>query len=288
MRKYILSTDSTADLPDSYIEEKHLDVHPICYAFGDDVYGDDKIMPVTEFYNRLRNGELPTTMAANPAQIEKHYRKWAEQGYDILHLAFSSGLSSTYNNCCIAADEVMEDYPDCKIIVIDTLCASMGEGLLVYYAVKAMESGKSMDEVAEYTQALIPHLCHHFTVDDLFHLYRGGRVSKTAAFVGSLAGVKPLLHVDNEGHLNAIAKVRGRKKSLNALVDKMQSTIGDHLSENDLVFISHSDCLEDAQYVANLVMDKFNLPAMINYIGPTIGTHTGVGTVTLFFIGETR
>ena len=189
----------------------------------------------------------------------------------------------------LAAEELKEEYPDRKILVVDSLCASLGEGLFVYKAVQMKEAGASVDEVAAWLEEHKQNFCHVFTVDDLFHLYRGGRVSKAAAIVGTMINLKPLLHVDDEGHLIPLSKVRGRKKSLATLVSMMEERIGSWKDKNDIIFISHGDCEEDAQYVAKLVREKFGYESfLINTIGATIGTHSGPGTVALFFMGEYR
>ncbi len=288
MRKFIISTDTTADLPKNFIEENDIDVHTLYYSLNGTIYGPENSLSEKEFYNRMRQGEMPTTMACNPAEAANIFKKRAAAGYDILHIAFSSALSSSYNNFCIAAQEAMEEYPDCKIIVIDSLSASMGEGLVVYRAYQLKNEGKSMDEIAAYIQAHLQNFVQFFTVDDLNHLYRGGRVSKTTAVIGTLAGIKPILHVSEEGKLIAVGKVRGRKKSLNALVDKIDLYMKDFHSETDVVFLGHGDCFEDAQYVADKVHEKCGLKVWINTICPTIGAHSGPGTVALFFMGEKR
>ena len=231
---------------------------------------------------------MPTTMACNPEEAANIFKKRASEGYDILHIAFSSALSSSYNNFCIAASEAMEEYPECKIIVIDSLSASMGEGLVVYRAMQLKNMGKTIDETADYISNHLQNFVQFFTVDDLNHLYRGGRVSKTTAVIGTLAGIKPILHVSEEGRLIPVGKVRGRKKSLNALVDKIDTYMGSYKNETDVVFLGHGDCPEDAQYVADKVKEKCGLDVWINTICPTIGTHSGPGTVALFFMGEKR
>ncbi len=183
----------------------------------------------------------------------------------------------------------MEEHPGCRIRIIDSRCASMGEGLLVHKAVQLQKEGKTLDEVADWLEENIPHLVHIFTVDDLNHLYRGGRVSRTAAVIGTVVGIKPVLHVDDDGHLIPLSKVRGRKKSLNALVDYMEEKMGKYREENDIIFISHGDALEDAQFVRDKVKERFGIESfLINHIGPTIGAHSGPGTVALFFMGESR
>lgn len=288
MKPYIISTDCMADLPASFIQEHHLSVHPLYYLMGEQTYNAlEDALPEAEFYNRMRNGEMPTTMASNPEYIEKSFRQNLADGYDILHISFSSGLSSSYNNTAVTAKEIQEQSPDAKIIVIDSLCASLGQGLLVYYACKKKEEGASIEETAAYIEALKLHVCHQFTVDDLFHLHRGGRVSKASAILGTIANIKPVLHVDNEGHLINISKIRGRKRSLMTLVDNMEKTVGDY--KNPIVFISHGDCLEDAEFVKQQIEERFGIHEfLINYVGCTIGAHSGPGTVALFFLGETR
>lgn len=288
MRQFIISTDTTADLPDNYVRNNNIDVHTLYYSIGNTIYGPDNSLPVKEFYDRMRNGEMPTTMACNPEEAASIFKKRASEGYDILHIAFSSALSSSYNNFCIAASEAMEEYPECKIIVIDSLSASMGEGLVVYRAMQLKNMGKTIDETADYISNHLQNFVQFFTVDDLNHLYRGGRVSKTTAVIGTLAGIKPILHVNEEGRLIPVGKVRGRKKSLNALVDKIDTYMGSYKNETDVVFLGHGDCPEDAQYVADKVKEKCGLDVWINTICPTIGAHSGPGTVALFFMGEKR
>lgn len=234
---------------------------------------------------------MPTTSQINPAEAKEYFESYLEKDKEILYLAFSSGLSGTCGNIRMAADEIMEEHSDVKIIVVDSLGASMGEGLFVHKAVKMRDAGKSIEETAEWLEKHVLNFTHVFTVDDLFHLYRGGRVSKTAAVLGTMISIKPKLHVDNEGHLILIGKVRGRKKSLSALVDYMEEKMGSWTEENrdDYVFISHGDALEDAEYVRDLIKERFGFRNfMINHIGPTIGAHSGPGTIALFFMGESR
>ncbi len=290
MRKYLITTDTTADLPADYIEKHHIGLLSLSYTIEGETYDLDHPLPVEEFYGMMKNGSLPTTSQVTPqAAADVFERIIKEEDADILHIAFSSGLSGTYNSTHLAAMELSEKYPDRKIIVIDSLAASLGEGLLVHKAVMLKEEGKSMEEVADWIENHKLNLVHNFTVDDLFHLYRGGRVSKTAAFVGSMINLKPVLHVDNEGHLIALSKVRGRKKSLIALVDNMEKQIGSWRDQNDIVFISHGNCADDAQYVADLVKERFGIDSfIINFVGPTIGAHTGQGVVALFYLGDVR
>lgn len=285
--KYIISTDSTADLPVSYVKEHGIAIQFLSYAFGDTVYGLDDQLDPHDFYERMRSGEMPTTNACIPDEVQRSFETYLKEGYDILHIGFSSGLSASYNNARIAANELAEQYPDRKIILVDSLCASLGQGLLVHYAVTMKESGKSLEEVASWLEENKLHLCHQFTVDDLFHLHRGGRVSKATAIIGTLINVKPVLHVDNEGHLTSVCNVRGRKKALLKLIEHM----GEQMEgfQNDIIFISHGDCLEDAQFVADQIKVRYGIENfLIDYVSPTIGAHSGPGTVALFHLGNTR
>lgn len=285
-------TDSTADLPREYLQEHNIGCIPISYILDGVTYGREKELDWKEFYAMMRNeGKMPTTSQINPAEAREYYEEYIQTDKEILHLAFSSGLSGTCSNIRMAAQEIMEEHPDVKIVVVDSLCASMGEGLFVHKAVRMRDTGKSLEETAQWLNANVQNFVHVFTVDDLFHLYRGGRVSKTAAVIGTLAGIKPKLHVDSEGHLIVIGKIRGRKKSLNALVDYMEEKMGSWKQENleDYVFISHGDALEDAEYVRDQIKERFGIRNfLISHIGPTIGAHSGPGTIALFFMGESR
>ena len=289
---YKIITDSTTDLPLEYLKGHDVGCIPISYILDGVIYGKDKELDWKEFYAMMRNeGKMPTTSQINPADAREYLEEYAGTYQEILYLAFSSGLSGTCNNIRMAADEIMEERPDMKIIVVDSLGASMGEGLFVHKAVRMRDEGKSMEETAKWLEEHKQNFVHIFTVDDLFHLYRGGRVSKTAAVLGTLVSIKPKLHVDHEGHLILIGKVRGRKKSLSALVDYMEEKMGSWAEENreDCVFISHGDALEDAEYVRDLIKERFGFRNfLISHIGPTIGAHSGPGTIALFFMGESR
>ena len=261
MKDFIITTDTTTDLPASYVNEHHLGMMSLPYTIENQTYTWEHSLPEKEFYAMMRNGSLPTTSQANPEEAENLFENIIKtQDVDILHIAFSSGLSGTYNSCRLAAMNLAEK-----------------------------EEGKSIDEIAAWLEENKLHVVHNFTVDDLFHLYRGGRVSKTAAVVGSMINLKPILHVDNEGHLIPLSKVRGRKKSLIALVDSMEKQIGAWRDKNDIVFISHGDSLEDAQFVAELIKKRLGIENfLINHIGPTIGAHSGPGTIALFYMGDYR
>lgn len=290
MKNFIITTDTTSDLPADYVRKHQLGMMSLTYTINDSTYTWENPLPVNEFYDYMRAGSLPTTSQVNPEEAKALFESiLTAQDTDILHIAFSSGLSGSYNSARIAAAELMEIYPNRRILVVDSLCASLGEGLLVHKAVTLREQGSSIEETAAWLEENKLHLAHMFTVDDLYHLYRGGRVSKTAAVVGSMINIKPILHVDNEGHLVPLSKVRGRKKSLIALVDAMEKQIGSWSDKNDLIFISHGDCIVDAQFVADLVQKRFGYNSfLINHVGPTIGAHTGPGVVALFFMGDCR
>lgn len=290
MKNFIITTDTTSDLPVEYIQEHHIGMLSLTYTLEGNTYNWDNPMPVKDFYDCMRNGSLPTTSQVNPEEAKLLFERIIkEQDADILHIAFSSGLSGSYNSSRIAAEELAEEYPNHRIIVIDSLCASLGEGLLVHKAVTLKDQGKSLEETAAWLEENKLHLVHNFTVNDLFHLYRGGRVSKTAAFVGTMINLKPILHVDNEGHLIPLSKVRGRKKSMLALVDAMEKQVGSWKDKNDVIFISHGDCEDEAQYLADLIKERLGYESyLIHYVGPTIGAHTGPGVIALFYMGDFR
>ncbi len=289
MKKYLITTDTTCDLPKEYLNEHNIGMLPLYYSINETVYGEENQLSPRDFYNMMRNGAMPTTMAVNPDLARKFFTELLADGYDILHLAFSSALSGSCSVAATVARELSDEYPESKLVVIDSLCASLGEGLLVHKAVQMKENGKSIDEAVGWLENNKLNLCHMFTVDDLFHLHRGGRVSKAAAIIGTLINVKPVLHVDNEGRLIPLNNVRGRKKALISLVDQMESRIKEYSYQNDIIFISHGDCLEDAEYVAGLVKERFGIQdSLIHYVSPTIGAHSGPGTVALFFMGKER
>ena len=291
MSDYIIVTDNMCDLPDDYCEKHSLKRLFLSYLMNGVTYDGDNRQDEKEFYAMVRKGALPVSSQISPEPAKQHLLSWIkEEGIgNILFIAFSSGLSGTYNSICTAAREIMEEDPEVKIIVIDSLCASLGQGLLVHKALQLKENGASMDEVAEWVENNKLNLVHNFTVDDLFHLHRGGRVSRATAIVGSLINIKPMLHVDNEGHLINIGKVRGRRKSIIGLADAMEKQMGSRRGDNDIVFISHGDCLEDAQLLADNIKERFGIKEfLINYVGPTIGTHSGPGTLALFYLGDYR
>lgn len=287
MREFVITVNSTVDLPKEWLEERHVPVMPLKYTIDGETYPDMDGLSAKEFFQKLREGHMSVTSQINPDEAREMLEPIVKEGKDILHLAFSSGLSGTYNSMRIAAEELSEEYPDAKIVVIDTLCACMGEGLLLHKALQLKEQGKTLDEIAAWIEENKLHICHNVTVDDLNHLHRGGRISKTAAVLGTLVQVKPIIHVDNDGKLQVIGKERGRRKSLNKIVDmSVEQAKG---WENDLVMITHGDCLEDAQYVEKRVKEKMGVEnVLINNIGTVIGSHTGPGVVAVFCMGNKR
>ena len=290
MSEFVLMTDSSADLSQEMVQELGVTVLPLSFTIQGKTYRnypDNREMDLPLFYDMLRAGELATTSAVNVAEYTQAVEPILQEGKDVLILAFSSGLSSTYQASVLAAGELREKYPDRKIYTVDTLCASLGQGLLVYLAAQEQRKGKSIEEVRDWTEETKLHLCHQFTVDDLHFLKRGGRISATTAVVGSMLQIKPVLHVDNEGHLINIGKARGRQASLKALVDKMEKTVTEEGRKT--VFISHGDCRKDAVTVADMVRERFGTQDIrINFVGPVIGAHSGPGTLALFYLGTER
>ena len=290
MSSFVILTDSSADLSASMVQQLDVQVLPLSFVLDGHTYHDhpdNRDMDPRLFYERLRSGDMATTSAVNVAQYTEALEPLLQAGQDVLILAFSSGLSTTYNSSLIAVKELQAKYPDRKLFTVDTLCASLGQGLLVWYAAQARATGGSIEEVRDWIEEHKLNLCHQFTVDDLYFLKRGGRISSATALVGSMLHIKPVLHVDNEGHLINTGKVRGRQAALKALVDRMEHTAID--SGSLTVFISHGDCLEDAQTVADMVKKRFGVQEVyINYVGPVIGAHSGPGTLALFYMGTER
>lgn len=290
-RPFVITTDNTCDYPQEAYEQqglgKPLNLH---YIIGDVTYdGVHRDLTITEFYDQVRQGKMPITQQVNPQQALDRFTPCLEDGYDILHLAFSSGLSGTYNSIFMAGEELREKYPEAKILVLDTLCASMGQGLLVYKALRMKEAGKTLDEIAQWVEENKLRLFHDVVADDLFHLQRGGRISKASAIMGSALGIKPRIYLNNEGKLIPYGKVRGKKAALIQMADHLAQNIKGYELENDIVFICHSDCLEDAQQLQELVRERTGIQNyQISYIGPVIGAHTGVGTVALFYMAKDR
>lgn len=289
MGNYVITTDNNADLPEEYYREHGVGCTYLSYAMDGENYTHDNFLPVEEFYDRMRKGSLPTTAQVNPGSARELMEPYLKEGKDILHIAFSSGLSGSYNSARIAAGELQQEYPQRTIVVVDSLSASLGQGLLVYLAQQKKEAGADLKTVAGWVENNKKHIVHMFTVDDLNHLYRGGRVSRTTAIVGGMLNIKPVLHVDDEGKLVAVGKVRGRKKALLELVKYMDEKIGSFREGCDTIFISHGDCGDEARFVADKVKEKYQIKTVvINHVGATIGAHSGPGTVALFFLGDVR
>lgn len=287
MSEYVITVNSTVDLPKEWLQERNVPVIPLKYMMDGVSYVDMDGLSAKEFFQKLREGKMATTSQVNPEEAREAFEPFLKEGKDILHLGFSSGLSGTCNSMRIAAEELQEEYPDRKVIVIDTLCACLGEGLLLYYALKRKKEGMNIDQLAEWIEANKLHVCHDVTIDDLHHLQRGGRISKTVAVVGSIVQIKPIIHMDDNGCLQVIGKERGRKKSLQKIVNMASDQSKGW--ENDLVMITHGDCEEDANYVADLVREKMGIQnILVNNIGTVIGSHTGPGVVAVFCMGEKR
>ena len=292
MSEYMIMTDSTVDLPKEYLtEELGVPYIPLTYLIDGQSYEDMIGLTGEEFFAKVRAGSMPTTSQINPEQAREALEPYLKEGKDILYIAFSSGLSGTYNSIRMAAEELQDEYPEQKLIIIDSLCACMGEGLLVYKAVQLKRAGKSLEEVAAWVEENKLHIMHNVTIDDLFHLHRGGRVSKAAGFFGGMLGTCPLLNVDYEGHLTAREKVRTKKKVIQRIVQKMEENAEGGLAYSGKCYICQSECMDDAKAVAMLVESRFpNLNGKVEIypIGATIGSHTGPGTVALFFWGKER
>lgn len=284
---YQILTDSCCDFPPQRYQELGLISLPLSITFRGETYPDRNDDSLRDMYAGLRAGEAASTAAANPQQWEEALEPVLASGEDALILAFSSGLSTTYQSACIAADEMKERFPERKILVVDSLCASLGQGLLAYYAARKRDEGLGLEELKAWLEDNKLHLCHWFTVNDLMYLKRGGRINAATAIMGTMLSIKPILHVDNEGHLVSVGKARGRKASIAALADKA-AELGKGY-DNSLMFISHGDCREDAQALAELVKERCGAKEVyINYVGAVIGSHSGPGTLALFFLGQHR
>lgn len=288
MSEYVIFTDSACD-----ISEEKLKSWQVAYcALSFTITGEDKEysnydLAPHDFYDKMRGGAVAKTSAINTESFLSYFEPILKEGKDLLYLGFSSGLSATFNCARMAAQELGEKYPERKIITIDTLCASAGQGLLVYLAVLEKEKGASIEQVAEYVQGLIPNMCHWFTVDDLVYLKRGGRVSPTVALVGSVLGIKPILHMNDEGHLISRGKVRGRRAAIAALADKYGELAKKNAPRK--VFLCQADCMDDAKLLVKMLGEKYKVDVdYIADIGPVIGAHSGPGTLAVFFIGENR
>ncbi len=289
MREFIISTESNCDLSEDYIKENNICVIPHYYTVDEEVFGDGKELTCKEFYDEMRNLKKVGTMASNPAVIEENFSAYAKEGKDILHISFSSALSGGCGNVQMVSTQIMEEFSDTKIIVVDTLAASLGEGLLIMKAVQMKKEGKTLTETAKAVEELVPHICTLFTVDDLNYLYRGGRLSKTSAVVGTLVNLKPILRVNEEGRLVALSKTRGRNKSLQTMANLMDEYLGEFRDKQFTIGLIHGDCEEDALYLQKIIEEKYGYNNfLIRPIGPSIGAHSGPGTVGLIFLGDHR
>ncbi|MGN1267651.1 MAG: DegV family protein [Dorea sp.] len=289
MNDYIISVNSTIDIPRALVEEKGIPVLPLKYTIDGETYVDREGLSPKEFFGKLREGKMAVTSQVNPDEAREKLEPFLKAGKDVLHLAFSSGLSGTYNSVRLAAEELLEEYPDRKIMVLDTKCACMGEGILLHYVLKQKEEGASLEEAYAYADELKEHVGHYVTVDDLNHLYKGGRLSKTSAVLGSMIKIKPIIVVNEEGKLEVVAKERGRKKSINKIVDMAVEHTGDFKQE--IVMITHGDCLEEAEYLASVVKEKIGVTdeqIVVNNIGTVIGGHTGPGVLAVFCLADKK
>ena len=290
MGAYTIMTDSCCDLTAQMAKELELEVLPLSLQMGGTTYRnwlDGRDIAFSEFYSRIRSGETATTSAVSVGDFEEKMREILAAGKDILYIGFSSALSTTYQSAAIAAEELRGEFPQATIRVVDSLCASQGQGLLVYLCAQQKKAGKSLEEVYTFAEETKLHVCHWFTVDDLNHLKRGGRINAATALFGTMLSIKPVMHVDDAGCLTPVSKARGRKASLLALVDRMAESAVDPAGQT--IFISHGDCEADAEFVADEVRRRFGVQDIyINYVGPVIGNHSGPGTLALFFLGSRR
>ena len=284
---YQIITDNCCDLSQAMYDQLGVSVHNLSILYKGSVYRDFDEAFLKDIYENMRAGESVSTSALNPSDWASAIEPVLQEGKDALVLVFSSGLSTTYQSAVIAAEDLAEKYPQQKIRVVDSLCASMGQGLLLWYACQKRDAGMELDELADWCEENRLKVCHWFTVDDLMFLKRGGRIGAATAILGTMLQIKPVLHVDDAGHLVSVSKARGRKAAIDALAKKFAET--QLPGENDTIFISHSDCQEDAQYLADTLKEKYGVKgAVIHYIGGVIGSHAGPNTLALFFLGSQR
>ena len=282
---YQIITDSCCDFTEEQYKEHNVSCAPLTLLYNGESHSNfSDPAAVKAFYDEVRGGVMATTAAANPGDWAELMQPILEKGEDVLVLAFSSGLSTTYQSAVIAAKELREEFPERKIHVIDTLCAALGQGLLVHLACEKRDAGMGIDEVAAWVEENKLNVCHWVTVDDLSHLKRGGRISATTAIVGTMLNIKPIIYVDNDGHLINTAKVRGRKAAIEYLLKKFDETVTDKKT----VFIGHGDCPEDAAALEAQLRERGAENVVTGYVGPVIGAHTGPGVLVLFFLGEKR
>ena len=288
MQNYIILTDSGTDFTEKLTKECDVEKAELSLIIEGEEPKPDNVVDKKAFYEMLRSKKKATTSAVNTEDFKKVMRPYLEEGKDILYLGFSSGLSSTYHAGKIAAEDLLEEFPERKIYTVDTLCASLGQGLLVYFAAKMRQEGASIEAVRDFAESKKLNICHWFTVDDLFFLKRGGRVSAATAVVGTMLGIKPVMHVDNEGKLVKVTTARGRKASIDALCEKARATAIE-AKDKMVAFISHGDCEEDAEYLAEKIKSEVGFKeVIIGYVGSVIGSHSGPGTLALFYLGTER
>lgn len=289
MSNYVIFTDSACDIPSAMLAEWGVKQCEITYSFaGSDKEYREKDMTAADFYQKMREGGVAKTAAINIKTFTDAFEEEVKAGKDVLYLGFSSGLSTTFNSGRMAMEDLKSRYPERKLLAVDSLCAAAGFGLLLYLTVKQKEAGASIEEAAAYAENTRLHLCHWFTVDDLVYLKRGGRVSPTVAFVGNVLGIKPVLHVDNDGHLINMSKVRGRRSAIKALADKFGELSEGDPAENT-IFIGQADCMADAELLCDMLQQQYGAKVeKILNIGNVIGAHSGPGTLALFFLGKER
>lgn len=289
MRPFIISVDTTSDLPEEYLEEHGIPVHPLHYIIDEMEYGKElgELTP-HDFYQTMRDGKMPMTNATNIDYDIQLMEEAVKQGYDIIHLPFSSAMSASCSNATLAATQVMEGYPEARIVVIDTLTATAGLGILVRKAVEMKEAGATFEEIVFWIKKTAPHVVCHFTLPDLFHMWRGGRLKKSSAILGTALKLHPVLHVNDKGGLEAIKKVRGRKAAINALADGIKP-LYEAGTLPDCIAITHGDSLEDAKLVGKRLEDKYGVSNIYySYLSPTLGAHSGPSTLAIGYIGTTR
>ncbi len=290
MKDFTIITDSCCDLPSQMAEKLGIRVMPLTVIINGTEYAnylDEREITFKDFYKKMREEAESSTSAMNGESLKTAIEEEVAGNKDVLVLSFSSALSNTYNVAAQTVQEMSKKYPDSKIYAVDTLAASMGQGLLVYLACKQKEKGKSIDEVKAYVEDNKLNLAHWFTVDDLHFLKRGGRISKATAILGTMLSIKPVLHVDNEGRLISMFKTRGRSAALNKIAEEMENTVTE--PEKQTIFISHGDCMDDVNKLIDIIKSKIKVKdIVVNYVGPVIGSHSGPGTVALFFMGNKR
>lgn len=290
MKKMIFATDSCSDLTNEMVNQIDLRIVPLSVEIEGKVYRhypDERELSIKKFYTMLRDKKIAKTSLVNVGAFMEFFEPILKAGDDVLYIGFSSALSGTLQSSMVAAEELRVQYPNSKIVIVDSLSASMGQGLLIWYAYQMKLAGKSIDEIAQWLEDNKLNLCHLFTVDDLGTLKRGGRLSDTQAFLGALLKIKPILHVSNEGKLVPLKKARGREFSLVAMVD----LIGERITnpESQTIFISHGDCIEEAKEVGKMVQDRYKVKEIVyGTVGPVIGAHSGPGTIAVFFMGSHR